>query len=98
MDARQIGIFFFDAMKQGWATPVKKIPIPQLPGSKSISFRSGELSLLDYYFVTPGFNSSYGTTVIWVAEIPVWIMHYGGFYDKQAISLLKAALRNAYSQ
>ncbi len=97
-DAQTAEQFFFEAMKSGWAMPVPKSPIPALPGSKSIPFRLGEYTLLDYYFVAPGSDSSYGTTVIWVAERPFWVMHYGGFYKKEAIQFLKAALRATYSQ
>ena len=98
VDAQTIEQFFFEAMKSGWAMPVPKVPIPSLPGSKSIPFRIGEYSLLDYYFVAPGSDSSYGTTVIWIANRPVWVMHYGGWYKKEVIPFLKAALRMAYSQ
>ncbi len=95
MDIKQIKTFFFEAMRRGWATP-GPTPIPGLPGSKSIPFRIREYSLLDYYFVAPGSKSSYGTTVIWVAERPVWIMHYGGWYDKRVIPFLKRALMRNY--
>jgi len=88
--------FFFEAMMQGWAMPVPKTPVPGLPGSKSIPFRLGEYSLLDYYFVAPGSESSYGTTVIWVAERPVWVMHYGGWYNEGVIPFLKRALMRNY--
>ncbi|MBI2003669.1 MAG: hypothetical protein HYS78_01695 [Parcubacteria group bacterium] len=98
VDAQTAEQFFFEAMKGGWAMPVPKSHIPALPGSKSIPFRIGEYTLLDYYFVAPGSDSSYGTTVIWVTERPFWVMHYGGWYKKEAIPFLKAALRQAYSQ
>lgn len=90
--------FFFEAMRAGWATPAPKQPVPSLSGTKSISFEKGELKLLDYYFVAPESNHSYGTTVIWESGIPRWIMHYGGFYRKQDIPLLKAALLASYSK
>src|SRR3989338_10239065 len=98
MNITKIIEFFFEAMKSGWAMPVPKSPIPSLPGSKSIPFRIGEYSLLDYYFVAPGSDSSYGTTVIWVAERPFWVMHYGGWYKKEVIPFFNAALRETYSQ
>ncbi len=96
MDIKRIKAFFFEAMRQGWAMPVPKTPIPGLPGSKSIPFCSGEYYLLDYYFVVPGSKSSYGTTVIWVAEKPVWVMHYGGWYKEEVIPFLKRALMRNY--
>lgn len=98
MNPERIEAFFFEAMKEGWATPAKKVPIPELPSSKSIPFRRGEFSLLDYYLVNPDSSYSYGTTVIWVSEQPVWVMHYGGFYDKIAIPFLKRALQSTYSR
>lgn len=95
---KEIEAFFFNAMRNGWATPALKRPIPELPGSKSIRFGSGDLVLLDYYFVAPGSESSYGTTVIWEVERPVWIMHYGGWYNKEVIPFLKRVLMRNYSQ
>lgn len=89
---------FFEAMRKGYAFSSSKVAIAGLPGSKSIPFRIGEFSLLDYYFVAPGSNHSYGTTVIWVAEKPVWIMHYGGWYQKDVIPFLKRALMRNYSE
>lgn len=98
VDSQAVEQFFFQAMKSGWATPVPKSPIPGLPGSKSIPFRRDDFTLIDYYFVASGSNASYGSTVIWVANRPVWVMHYGGWYKKEVIPFLKAALREAYSQ
>lgn len=90
--------FFFEAMRSGWATSSPKKPLPGLLGTKSISFEKGDLKLLDYYYVAPKSDCSYGTTVIWQSEIPRWVMHYGGFYEKRAIPTLKAALQDAYSR
>ena len=98
MDIKRIEAFFFEAMQEGWATPAKKMPIAGLPGAKSIPFKKGDLSLLDYYLVNPDNQSSYGTTVIWLAEKPVWVMHYGGFYSKSVIPFLKRALQHTYSR
>lgn len=96
MSAKQIEAFFFEAMRQGWATSASKTTIPELPGSKCITYRRGEFILKDCYIVSPDSDKSYGTTFIWIAEKPVWMMHYGGFYVKKAIPLLKAALRSSY--
>lgn len=98
VDAQAVEQLFFEAMKSGWATPAPKVTIPDLPGSKSIPFRRDDFTLIDYYFVAPGSDSSYGSTIIWVANRPVWVMHYGGWYKKEAIPFLKAALRETYSQ
>lgn len=98
MDVEQIETFFFEGMREGWAVSASKTAIPELPGSKCITYRRGKFSLKDYYFVSPDSDNSYGTTLIWVAEKPVWIMHYGGFYVKRAIPIMKAALISAYNQ
>ena len=39
---------------------------------------------------------SAGTKTIWVKDQPVWIMHYGGWYKKEAIPFLKSCLQRAY--
>lgn len=88
--------FFFSAMANGWVKNTKKISIPDLPGSKAISFKLGDLSMLDCYFVTPHSNKSVGSTMIWHDGIPVWVMYYGGWYEKVAIPFLKDCLRRVY--
>ena len=90
--------FFFEAMRSGWTVSASKVPITDLPGSKSIPFKQGSFSLLDYYFLCPTSNSRYGTTVIWIAETPIWVMHYGGWYDRRVISFLKQALMRNYNR
>ncbi|TSC56630.1 MAG: Uncharacterized protein G01um101418_254 [Parcubacteria group bacterium Gr01-1014_18] len=98
MNSEKIKDFFFEAMREGWAVQSPKIPISNLPGSKSIPYSKGEYFLLDYYFVAPNSNSSYGSTVIWIAGRPVWLMHYGGWYDEPVIPFLKRALMQNYSE
>src|SRR3989339_856330 len=80
--------FFFKSMRNGWASPTAKSAISELPGAKSIRFSDGEFDLLDYYFVSLDSDYSYGTTTIWLAEKPVWIMHYGGWYNELVIPFL----------
>src|SRR3989339_720574 len=89
--------FFFKSMRNGWASPTAKSAISELPGAKSIRFSDGELDLLDYYFVSLDSDYSYGTTTIWLAEKPVWIMHYGGWYNELVIPFLKRALLRNYN-
>jgi len=107
MDAEEIKAFFFEAMRAGWATSAQKQPILGLTGSKSISFKKHGLILVDYYFVNPGSSHSYGTTLILAmedmprfgfVERPVWVMHYGGWYDKRVIPFLKRTLMHNYNE
>jgi len=98
MDAEEIKAFFFEAMNAGWASDIKKESIPQLPGVKAIPYRRNDLYLLDYYFVAHDSRFSYGTTTIWIAENPVWVMHYGGWYDKRVIPFLKRTLMHNYNE
>lgn len=88
--------FFFDGMQQGWAAKGEKTTIPQLPGAKAITYRDGNLCLVDYYFADKRTGRSAGSTVIWFRDEPAWIMHYGGYYPKGVIPFLKAALNSAY--
>ena len=96
MDMGQIQSFFFRAMVEGWAISGQKIKIANMPGYKAIPFRDGDLYLLDCYCVTPNSPKSAGTTTIWFNDVPVWLMHYGGFYAGDAIAFLKRALRKTY--
>ncbi len=87
---------FFEAMSNGWAQNVQKIKVEEFPSSKAIPFVFGSFRVLDTYLVTPYSNKSAGLTVIWYQDEPVWIMHYGGRYDKVAIPFLKTCLYRAY--
>jgi len=95
-DMGSIQKIFFDAMRRGWAYDncAKKIEVPQFPGSKAISFEQGPFRVVDCYMTN--FNFSTGITTIWFREKPVWMMHYGGWYEKEAIPFLKFCLRRAY--
>lgn len=97
-ELHEIETVFFDAMLEGWANPnAKKIQIPGLPGSKGIVYRSGLFVAVDCYFAPKGSKKSSGFTLITYDNAPVWIMHYGGWYLKEAIPFLKSALMEAYS-
>ena len=90
---------FFEAMLAGYASGVEKGAIPEMPGSKAIEWtndRNGNWRVLDTYIVTPFSAYSGGTTLIWLNDIPVWMMQYLGHYPKEAIPCLRAALRTAY--
>ena len=87
---------FFEAMAAGYAQSIKKTPIPDLPGSKAIISVDGHFRVVDYWLVTANSNKSTGSTTIWFDEQPVWVMHYGGWYDKDVIPFLKKCLHRAY--
>ena len=97
-DMESIQNIFFDAMRRGWACDncAKKIEVPQLPGSKAISFEHGPLRVVDCYMTNLNFST--GTTTIWYRGRPLWVMHYGGRYEKEAIPFLKFCLRRAYTE
>ncbi len=92
----EVKSFFFKAMLEGWAVDREKTEIAGMPGYKAISFRDGDLYLLDCYCVAPDSPKSAGTTTIWFKNIPVWYMQYGGYYEKSEIPFLKTVLRIAY--
>ncbi len=96
MDLAQIEAFFFRAMMAGWATDSDSSEIDCLPGHKAILYSEGDLRLLDLYCVNPNSPKTTGTTTIWFKDVPVWVMHYGGFYKDSAIAILKNALRKTY--
>ena len=69
-----------------------------MPCHKCIEFRQGSFFLLDRYCVSPDSNKSAGTITIWHKDVPVWLMNYGGWYDKCAIPVVKEALMRAYEE
>lgn len=97
-DLQSIQNKFFDAMVQGWVcnTDAKKIEVPEFPGSKAIPYEHGPFRVLACYMTN--FNFSTGTTTIWFRGKPVWVMHYGGWYEKEAIPFLKRCLSRAYAE
>ena len=87
---------FFRAMLAGWANNVDVIQFADLPGSCGHQYIDGKFKVLDQFIVNPRSNKSSGTTIIWYDQIPVWVMHYGGWYQKRAIPFLKKCLCSAY--
>lgn len=88
--------FFFKAMLGGWAAGGEKVELPDVVGYKAIPFVDGKFSLLDRWCVGEDLKRSAGTTTIWHANVPVWVMHYGGCYEEQAIPFVKSALEREY--
>jgi len=94
---------FFEAMTAGHASLTSpsspaKGTIVELRGSKTFTHARIPWKVVDVYLVTPLSTRSGGMTVISYEGVPVWMMQYFGEYEKQAISCLKAALREAYSR
>ena len=94
----QILAAFFAAMREGYAADCpKEDTISGLPGSTVISFPTRHFTVKDCYFVAREPCWSFGQTVIWSLDKPVWVMSYQGWYEKSAISFLKFALFQNYS-
>src|SRR3989344_7309460 len=91
-DLRGVEDAFFAAMERGYAQSVPKAVIPDLPGAKAIPFAFGEYTVMDLYFTTPLSDKSTRQTIIWHQGIPVWTMHYGGWYANVAIPFLRECL------
>lgn len=93
--AEETQAFFLKAMAQGYASDAEKTTIAELPGSKVIVFGENDFSLKDVYYVGDD-GKSVGATTIWHRDIPVWVMSYGGRYEKWVIPFLKTCLLAAY--
>ncbi len=94
----QIRNTFFTAMRNGYASDAPKGTVIDLPCSKTIRFKLGAFDVIDLYFVNPESDYSFGFTVIWHNNHPVWVMQYAGQYPKELIPFLKRALRRNYEQ
>ena len=92
-----IQTFFFKAMLEGYAAGgSKKLPVVGMPGYKEVRLSDGNFLLVDCWCTNSDTQKSAGTTTIWVDMVPVWVMHYGGFYDKSVTPFLKRALYKNY--
>lgn len=90
---------FFAAMMAGYAGETSaKRHISALPCSKLFDFERGEYKVCDTYFTAEGSMHSSGMTIIWHKGQPVWTMYYQGWYEPEAIPLLKQALRANYER
>jgi len=98
VDIAEVQAFFFRAMREGYAGSGQKTEVADMPGYKEIRFSEGDFLLVDRYCVAPNLVKSAGTTTIWFDGVPVWVMNYGGYYEEEAISILKRALSTAYQR
>jgi len=89
--------FFFRAMLQGWVADAPRIDMPRMPGYKASFFEEGSFYLLDCWCNLPSGKSS-GTTNIFHKDVPVWVMTYGGYYQRNVSAFVKEALQAAYQE
>jgi hypothetical protein len=87
--------FFSKAMSRGWVASAYTIS-GFLPGWKMYSYQEGLLKLIDTWYTTPGTNKSTGMTMISYGDNLLWIMHYGGTYQDEAMPVVMAALISSY--
>ena len=85
---QRIQDFYFEF--PGYGSGAKRIIIPHLPAYKAITYRNGDLSVVDCW--TSNGSYSAGMMTIYADDRPVWVEHYGGMYEEAAIPLLKYAL------
>ena len=91
--------FFCHAMAtDSYASGAKANPVERWLGWEGYEFRDGDFRLLDMYTVNPENRKSFGNTYIYYQSKTIWMMSYGGFYKKEAIPCLKAALMANYSR
>ncbi len=90
-------------LAKGYAGGAKATPVPFRPGWKFINHDEDGWYLRDEYYVEPETGKSCGHTTLnryvedKIATL-VWYMSYGGFYEKEAIPCLKAALMANYTK
>ncbi|MFA6535862.1 MAG: hypothetical protein WC250_03095 [Candidatus Paceibacterota bacterium] len=87
---------FFSAMSKGYIQNLPPEHTPKIPGLKTVSIAVGDLLVIDSWVTTPISKKSSGTTTISHRRCPVWIMHYGGWFEEDVVPFLKAALYSAY--
>jgi hypothetical protein len=90
--------FFFMAVKSGYAFGAETKRIIPLPGWKMVEHVEGDLRMVDMWHKTPGSDHSTGVAMIYWKDIPVWVMHFGGWYKPEAMPVLKEALRWCYER
>jgi hypothetical protein len=97
---------FFEAMRHGYASgvisPAVRETRTDIAGMKRVVFDSynprGDLRVIDQWTETPGSRWSSGFTLITYQNIPVWIMHYGGWYNPEVTQFLKECLLDNYTK
>ncbi len=84
---------FFCGMREGWAfgyEPAQKGP------EQFYRYVTGSWELIDGYEAGLPDHYSVGQTTIRYCGVPVWVMHYFGYYHPAVIDCVKLALRDCY--
>jgi len=92
----EIKRFFLKGMLQGWAAGAPAEEISGMPGYKGFTFREGDFLLTDAYCVNKDSRRSAGSVTVLFKDDPVWVLLFGGYYEKKAIPFLKRALLENY--
>ena len=92
--------FFCRGMAKGYAGGAKATLLSGDADWKVYERRNvgKDLYLQDRYYVDPATGKSVGETRIYYEHQLIWFMSYGGFYKKEAIPCLKAALMANYTK
>lgn len=88
---------FFESMNGGYANPkAEKSSVKLLPNSKYTTYKKGTFLVIDLWFTSKFNNKSFGITIIWYKQSPVWFMVYAGEYEHDATLFLKDVLAQTY--
>jgi hypothetical protein len=92
--------FFLETMAHGYAAGKEPQRDTPLPGWKTLDLLHPTLPirLVDQWHTTPSSMYSTGVTTMYYTESEViaWVMHYGGWYHKLAIPILRQSLKVSY--
>lgn len=93
---------FYGFMRHGWVANHFPKEVLGVEGYRTFAPpNDGTYKLIDMWTRTPSSDYSAGLTTLYQRTgfdwIPIWAMHYGGWYTQMGSDVVKAALRNAYS-
>jgi hypothetical protein len=97
MVLKQAAQVFCRGMMTGYVVGAPTTPSHMIPGWKGYEYREDDFRLADIYTVSQS-GPSVGQTHLYYQGSLIWFMSYGGFYKKEAIPALKAALASTYSR
>lgn len=94
---------FFKGMLEGYvnkkhSTSNLRSGTVVLPGWKTYKYRDHGYLLVDMWHTNPNLPHSTGVTILYFENMPIWVMHYGGWYHDDAISTLRHALKWNYER
>ena len=99
IDLKDVEQAFLAAMAEGYAQSAPTKPVIEIPGMKQAPpFKHGDYLVLDQWITSEDSDMSDGMTLILHLpdKLPVWCMHYGGYYPKTVIHFLRECLRQTY--